>query len=78
MMFTENLIVFLDILLVLSLTPKLIPKKYLQRLSKYSHQEIEDFEGNGTELPQNELKKALDPLTDYLLAVIFLLILSDQ
>lgn len=50
--------------------PKLIPKKYLNRLSKYPQSELEDFEGNGMELPQNELKQALNPLADYLLAVI--------
>jgi hypothetical protein len=64
--------------LVLSLTPKLIPKKYLQRLSKYSHQEIEDFEGKDLELPQNELKKALNPLADYLLAVTLFFLLPNK
>lgn len=57
--------------------PKLIPKKYLNRLSKYPHNELEDFEGNGLNLPQNELKLALNPLADFLLAVSFFHLLTD-
>lgn len=59
----------LDVLLVMNLIPKLIPKKYLHRLSKYPHAELEEFENNGIELPQNELKQALNPLADFLLEV---------
>ncbi|KAI6194837.1 Vam6/Vps39-like protein [Aphelenchoides besseyi] len=59
-----------DVLLVLNFIPKLIPQKYIRRLSDYPPEELADFEVVHLDKPftENELKLAIAALGDYLSA----------